>query len=205
MLALAIACAVGVVALAVLLADWISLRWTIVAILGVGVLFAIHMMWTSRTRPFVDACVRCGRATPEGIFCAFCGVQREVDAVRVLDDLSLEISGGATTVMVPYGTRLPFTTSEVFSTADDDQRSVGIHLVTGTSVTPLRRTIAKLTAELARRRPRAIPKVSVTVTIDESGDLEVEVSEVGTSNSVRSRGYSVPVAKPPAGSRVDAN
>ena len=197
MVAVGAGCVIVVVVVASLAVDWLTLRWTIVGILGLGALAALYVLWTTRNRnrPLVPACKRCNRPAHAGLYCAFCGAQHVLDSPRALDDLSIEISGGATAVLLPYGTPLPFTKSEVFSTADDDQQSVGIHLVTGTATSPLRKTIANVTSRLVMLRPRAIPQISITLTVDAGGELELEINEVGTDNTVRSVGHSIAVSE----------
>jgi molecular chaperone DnaK len=116
-------------------------------------------------------------------------------AAHLLEDVSVEVSGGKTALLVPYGTRLPVTVSDKFSTVDDGQPSVELHLVTGIA-TPLRKTIARINSKLLLDQPRRVPTVAMTLTIDERGELEVELREVGSESVVRRHGFSVPVSTP---------
>lgn len=110
-------CVLVVMVLGAVLVDWLSLRWTIVLVLGTTLIVMLGVIWATRTSRVVAACARCNRPARSGLYCAFCGAQHRTEPPRVLDDVSIEISGGITSVLVPYGTPLPFTKQEVFSTA----------------------------------------------------------------------------------------
>jgi hypothetical protein len=189
-------CILAVVAIGALLADWLTLRWTILGIVAITMLVMLYVLWTTRSRAHVTHCSRCHRPARDGLFCAYCGMQHATHPPRVLDDVSIEISGGKTSLLVPYGTPLPFTMRDEFSTAADKQDNIAIHLLTGTSRTPVRRTVAMFTSKLALLRPRATPKITIELTIDASGEIALEITEHGTDNKVQASGFLVPVTEP---------
>lgn len=186
---------VVVVAIGAVLADWLTLRWTLLSLVALTLVAMLYVLWVTRTRAHVTHCARCHRPARDGLFCAFCGLQHATHPPRVLDDVSIEISGGQTTLLVPYGAALPFSKRDEFSTAADKQDSIAIHLLTGTSRTPVRRSVALFTSKLALLRPRATPKITIDLRIDTSGEITLEIAEQGTDNKVQVSGYTVPVTE----------
>jgi hypothetical protein len=205
MVGIASGCVVLVVAVGALLAEWLTLRWTILGILGLTALVMLYVVWKTRSRAHVAHCNRCHRPSREGLFCAWCGMQHATRPPRVLDDVSIEISGGKTSLLVPYGTALPFTMRDELSTAGDAQEQIFIHLLTGTDSSPVRRTVAMFTSKLVLRRPKATPKIVIELRVDTTGEVELEITEQGTDNKVHATGFKVPVTEEPAVDATDAN
>jgi hypothetical protein len=198
-------CIILVAVIGAVLGDWFTIRWTIVGLLGITALVMLGVVWATRARPYVETCARCHRPARDGLFCAWCGLQHATHPPRVLDDVSIEISGGRSSLLVPYGSALPFKAREEFSTAEDKQRQIGIHLVTGTDETPLRRTVAMFASELQLERPRATSKIVVDIAIDTTGEITLEITELGTDNKVHATGYRVPVTAQASTDTPDAN
>ena len=104
--------------------------------------------------------------------------------------LGIETQGGIFTKLIERNTAIPCSLSEVFTTAEDYQPLVNIHVLQG------ERPIAKDNKSLARFEllgipptRRGIPKIEVTFEVDVNGILSVSARDLGTGNvqSVRVR------------------
>jgi len=109
----------------------------------------------------------------------------EVKDVLLLDvtplSLGLETLGGVMTTLIERNTTIPVKKAEVFSTAEDNQSAVDIHVVQG------ERPMASDNMSLGRFRlegiplaPRGIPQVEVTFDIDANGILNVTARDRAT-------------------------
>jgi len=109
----------------------------------------------------------------------------EMDDVVLLDvtplSLGLETLGSVNTRIIERNTTIPTRHSEVFSTAEDNQSAVDIHVLQG------ERELAKDNRSLGRFRlegippaPRGIPQIEVTFDIDANGILNVSAKDKGT-------------------------
>lgn len=110
----------------------------------------------------------------------------EVKDVLLLDvtplSLGLETLGGVMTVLIERNTTIPVKKTEVFSTAEDNQTAVDVHVMQG------ERPMASDNMSLGRFRlegippaPRGIPQVEVTFDIDANGILNVTARDKATS------------------------
>ncbi len=110
----------------------------------------------------------------------------EVKDVLLLDvtplSLGVETLGGVMTKLIERNTTIPVKKTEVFSTAEDSQTSVDIHVLQG------ERPLAADNMTLGRFRldgippaPRGIPQVEVTFDIDANGILSVTAKDKATS------------------------
>jgi molecular chaperone DnaK len=91
----------------------------------------------------------------------------EVKDVLLLDvtplSLGIETLGGVTTVLIPRNTTIPTKKSEVFSTAEDNQTTVEIHVLQGErQMAGDNRTIGKFQLTGIPPAPRGMPQVEVT-------------------------------------------
>ncbi|MFN2146353.1 MAG: Hsp70 family protein, partial [Anaerolineales bacterium] len=109
----------------------------------------------------------------------------EVKDVLLLDvtplTLGIETLGGVMTPMIERNTTIPVRKNEVFSTAEDNQTAVDIHILQG------ERTMANDNMSLGRFRleglppaPRGLPQVEVTFDIDANGILNVTAKDKAT-------------------------
>ncbi len=109
----------------------------------------------------------------------------EVKDVLLLDvtplSLGVETLGGVMTVLIERNTTIPVKKTEMFSTADDSQTAVDIHVLQG------ERPMAADNMSLGRFRlegippaPRGIPQVEVTFDIDANGILNVGAKDKAT-------------------------
>jgi molecular chaperone DnaK len=109
----------------------------------------------------------------------------EVKDVLLLDvtplSLGIETLGGVMTTLIERNTTIPVRKSEVFSTADDNQTAVDIHVLQG------ERPMAADNMSLGRFRlegipgaPRGLPQIEVTYDIDANGILNVAARDKAT-------------------------
>ncbi len=110
----------------------------------------------------------------------------EVKDVLLLDvtplSLGLETLGGVMTVLIERNTTIPVKKTEVFSTAEDSQTAVDIHILQG------ERPMAVDNMSLGRFRlegippaPRGVPQIEVTFDIDANGILNVTARDKATN------------------------
>ncbi len=126
-----------------------------------------------------DEVVAIGAAIQGGVLAG------EVKDVLLLDvtplSLGVETLGGVMTVLIPRNTTIPVKKTEVFSTAEDNQTAVDIHVLQG------ERPMAADNMSLGRFRlegippaPRGIPQIEVTFDIDANGILNVTAKDRAT-------------------------
>jgi molecular chaperone DnaK len=109
----------------------------------------------------------------------------EVKDVLLLDvtplSLGLETLGSIMTTLVPRNTTIPYKKSEVFSTADDNQTAVDIHVLQGErSMAADNMTLGRFRLEGIPPAPRGLPQVEVTFDIDANGILHVMAKDKAT-------------------------
>ena len=126
-----------------------------------------------------DEVVAVGAAIQAGVLAG------EVKDVLLLDvtplSLGVETLGGVSTKLIPRNTTVPTRKSETFSTAEDGQSSVEIHVIQG------EREMARDNKSLGRFKldgippaPRGVPQIEVTFDIDANGLLNVSAKDKGT-------------------------
>ena len=109
----------------------------------------------------------------------------EVKDVLLLDvtplSLGIETLGGVTTVLIPRNTTIPTKKSETFSTAEDNQTTVEIHVLQGErQMAADNRTIGKFQLTGIPPAPRGMPQVEVAFDIDANGILHVGAKDKAT-------------------------
>ncbi|HXE58884.1 MAG TPA: molecular chaperone DnaK [Gemmatimonadales bacterium] len=116
----------------------------------------------------------------------------EVKDVLLLDvtplSLGIETLGGVTTVLIPRNTTIPTKKSEVFSTAEDNQTTVEIHVLQGERQMAVdNRTIGKFQLTGIPPAPRGVPQIEVTFDIDANGILHVSAKDKATGKEQKIR------------------
>jgi len=117
------------------------------------------------------------------------GEQKDVLLLDVTPlSLGIETLGGVMTVLIPRNTTIPTKKTETFSTADDSQTQVEIHVLQGER--PLardNRTIGKFQLTGIPPAPRGVPQIEVTFDIDANGILHVQAKDKATSKEQKIR------------------
>jgi len=123
-----------------------------------------------------DEVVALGAALQAGVLAG------DVTDVLLLDvaplSLGLETLGGVMTTLIPRNTTIPTRKTEVFSTAEDGQTAVDVHVLQGER--PLagdNQTLGVFRLEGIPPAPRGIPQVEVTFDIDANGILNVTAKD----------------------------
>ncbi len=116
----------------------------------------------------------------------------EMKDVLLLDvtplSLGIETLGGVTTVLIPRNTTIPTRKSEIFTTAQDNQTSVEIHVVQGErQMAADNRTLGRFILDGIPPAPRGVPQIEVTFDIDANGILHVTARDkaTGKEQSIR--------------------
>ncbi|MCS6797430.1 MAG: molecular chaperone DnaK [Myxococcota bacterium] len=95
--------------------------------------------------------------------------------------LGVETLGGVMTVLIPRNTTIPTRREEVFSTAEDNQTKVEIHVLQGERAEARHnRTLGRFYLEGLLPAPRGVPKIRVTFDIDANGILSVTAKDEAT-------------------------
>jgi len=126
-----------------------------------------------------DEVVAVGAAIQAGVLA---GDVREVVLLDVTPlSLGIETLGGVNTVLIPRNTTIPTRKTETFSTAEDGQTAVDIHVEQGER--PMardNRTLGKFQLDGIPPAPRGMPQVEVTFDIDANGILNVSAKDKAT-------------------------
>jgi molecular chaperone DnaK len=129
-----------------------------------------------------DEVVALGAALQAGV------IAGDVSDVLLLDvtplSLGLETLGGVMTTLIPRNTTIPTRKSETFSTAEDNQTAVDIHILQGERpMAQDNNTLGVFRLEGLPPAPRGIPQIEVTFDIDANGILNVTAKDRATGRS----------------------
>jgi molecular chaperone DnaK len=126
-----------------------------------------------------DEVVAVGAAIQAGVLAG------DVKDVLLLDvtplTLGIETKGGVMTKLIERNTTIPTRKGEVFSTAEDNQPSVEIHVLQGErEMAQYNKSLGKFQLTGIPPAPRGIPQIEVAFDIDANGILNVSAKDLGT-------------------------
>jgi len=126
-----------------------------------------------------DEVVSIGAALQGGV------LSGEVTDLLLLDvtplSLGIETMGGIATKLIERNTTIPTRKSQVFSTAEDNQPAVDIHVVQGErEFAKDNKTLGRFKLDGIPAAPRGVPQIEVTFDIDANGIVNVSAKDLGT-------------------------
>src|SRR5213594_1591347 len=133
-----------------------------------------------------DEVVAVGAAIQAGV------LRGEVKDILLLDvtplSLGIETKGGVFTRLIERNTTIPTRKAETFTTAEDNQPSVEVHVIQGErEMAAYNKSLGKFQLSGIPPAPRGVPQIEVTFDIDADGILNVSAKDLGTGNEQQIR------------------
>jgi molecular chaperone DnaK len=133
-----------------------------------------------------DEVVAVGAAIQAGV------LKGDVKDVLLLDvtplSLGIETRGGVFNALIERNTTIPTRKSQVYTTAEDNQPSVEIHVAQGESeMIAFNKTLGKFQLVGIPPAPRNVPQIEVSFDIDANGIINVSAKDLGTGNEQQIR------------------
>ncbi len=133
-----------------------------------------------------DEVVAVGAAIQAGV------LSGDVNDVLLLDvtplSLGIETLGGVFTKLIERNTTIPTRKSQVFSTAEDNQSAVTVHVLQGErEMASQNRTLGRFELTGIPPAPRGVPQIEVSFDIDSNGIVHVSAKDLGTGKEQRIR------------------
>ncbi|MFC3193802.1 molecular chaperone DnaK [Marinicella sediminis] len=131
-----------------------------------------------------DEAVAMGAAVQGGV------LSGDVKDVLLLDvtplSLGIETLGGVMTKLIEKNTTIPTKASQVFSTAEDNQSAVTVHVLQGErEVASANKSLGQFNLEGISAAPRGMPQIEVTFDIDANGIIHVSAKDKATGKEQR--------------------
>jgi molecular chaperone DnaK len=129
-----------------------------------------------------DEVVAVGAAIQGGV------LSGEVESVLLLDvtplSLGVETQGGITTRIIERNTTIPTSKGQIFSTTEDNQSVVTVHVVQGErEMAADNKTLGRFDLVGIPPAPRGVPEIEVSFEIDADGVVNVSAKDLGTGKS----------------------
>jgi molecular chaperone DnaK len=129
-----------------------------------------------------DEVVACGAAIQGGV------LKGDLASVLLLDvtplSLGVETQGGVATKIIERNTTIPTSRSQVFSTTEDNQTVVSIHVVQGErEMAADNKTLGRFDLVGIPAAPRGVPQIDVSFEIDADGVVNVSAKDLGSGKS----------------------